>query len=101
MLFLFILVNWATWVILKIIDTISLNFAELYSQLFFPPDLLKGGKHNAVLLNITLRICDIVLFIIHWLLRLMKQNSQLLKQFVINLLPVEKVFEQYKGPQCG
>lgn len=75
-------------VIFKIIDLISLNFAELYSQLFFPPDFLKGGKHNAVLLNITLHICDLVLSIIHWLLGLMKQNSQLLKRFVINLLPV-------------
>lgn len=67
-------------VIFKIIEVIRLNFVELYSQLFFPPDLFKGGNHSAVLLNITLQICDVVLFINYWLLGLMKPNSQLLKQ---------------------
>lgn len=91
-LLLFILINWKYhWELLqnhfKIIEVISLNFAELYTQLFFPLDLFKGGNQNAVLLNITLQICDIVLFINYWLLALMKQNSQFLKQFVINFLP--------------
>lgn len=58
-------------VISKITEVISLNFAELYSQLFFLLDLFRGCNHNAVLLNITLQICDIVLLINYWLLGLM------------------------------
>lgn len=77
----------------KIIEVISLNFAELYCQLFFPLDLFTFGVGNpsAVLLNITSQTCDIVLLTNYWLLGSMKQSSHLLKHFVINFLPVQKV----------
>lgn len=90
-------------VIFKIIEVISLNFAELYCQLFFPLDLFtfRGGNPNAVLLNITSQACDIVLFTNYWLLGLMKQSRHLLKHFVINFLPRRKSFEKYKVPKSG